>query len=168
MLSRQYSVAQKRKIDDYAFDFITNYDDDDNRTRNITVSAYSRYGNELMAVNDPFGTPVEPNVMFVEITYKDWPYVFVFTKANEIRASTELLIKYSESYWNIRRGEASEEYGGIVSNQRNFKGREELVERLMKAHESESIGISGQGASARSAMEEDSSMVRSVYVAMRG
>lgn len=79
------------------------------------MDPYPKTGNECMAINDyrlnPLHLPVDdktrakkqlcgknsklPNVNFVEVLYKGWPYVFVAATA-AIKQDEELLIDYGE------------------------------------------------------------------------
>ena len=58
------SVAKKSWEDDYSFIVQTKYEDDERRTKELTIQPYPKYGNETMCINDPHGTGNSANCMF--------------------------------------------------------------------------------------------------------
>lgn len=68
-------------------------------------------GNETMYINDAWGGPPPslsvrasvsgPNVSFVQVLYRGWPYVFVAT-TRHLAEGEELLIEYGEGFWRAR------------------------------------------------------------------
>jgi len=55
----------------------------------------SKFGNEFRYTNDPLGTDMEANVIFVALDGR----VLVFT-TKEIKSGDELLVKYGQDYWD--------------------------------------------------------------------
>lgn len=65
----------------------------------FTIDAFGKYGNECAAINDPHGTRMQANSMFVEVLHRGWPHVFV--TMNHIKEGDEVLIKYGHAYFKF-------------------------------------------------------------------
>ena len=78
------------------------------------VSPWPTFGNETQIINDGKRDHRTPNVGWMELTYRGWPYVFVVALSKGVKKGDELLIDYDDmQYWQTRE-EVAREYDGVT------------------------------------------------------
>jgi hypothetical protein len=132
--SMQMSVAQQQAVDDYSFDLsttiLTDAGDVNSEKISLTVNPYPRFGNETMTINDPYPLQTGDNVIFIEATFQDWPYLFVFVKGEEIKKGAELMILYGDGgYFKHRIGN---EVGKVLERQQQDKSMLVLQRKIQR------------------------------------
>ena len=107
------SLLMRQRLDDYVFQLKSTVKVN-GEEETLFVSPWPTFGNETQIINDGKRDKRTPNVGWMEMTYRGWPYVFVVALAQGVKRGDELLIDYHDTnYWQTRE-EVAREYDGIT------------------------------------------------------